>query len=616
MCFTRLSFVSWSYVPPSVLIALSRAALFSQQERRLHAGGSTQMLPHLMQEAGLLDNDDSDDDEEMEEGEEERPVPGRVSELAVVQSLTAAQRAEYAALLAEDEKAGWRLEPSPVARRAFVPPQARPRPVLHGCSTPLEFFHALLPVSVFADMAERMNALAASQRGEENAGASSPGSASPAAEEQKAQPAWTDTSTEELLALIGCFVCLTMCELEVDRLEDCWPGLGPAFLFDTFPRERFFQLLRCFNMADAAHPAAVDDPRGRLARVRDVLELVGRRCQDAHYPSQHLCIDQAVLAVNAEDALTEIESRSRSRRGNRKNNLKLWLLVESRTGYVLDVRLRDSSGGKKADSEPSQLVVNELVQALDEQRWHVIAMDGRLSSVSLLESLQARGFYAVASTGRGITGFPSSLAFISGHIADGQWLCRQRGDLTAVSCVDRGEPTDLLSTYCDASTEVRGERGLRYPEAVVEHFKWTRWVRGADRSAHRDSPSVSARKTRRWTRLSWFVLHVCVGNAYVLYEQHRAATEQSASSPTDFRCALMRALRQRPAARAPQHIPQMGRPQPAPCVVCAEEPRLSTGQQQPRTTEGCETCDVAVHIEDCWAKHLTHGSEEDEPELS
>jgi hypothetical protein len=105
-----------------------------------------------------------------------------------------------------------------------------------------------------------------------------------------------------------------------------------------------------------------------------------------------------------------------------------------------------------------------------------------------------------------------------------------------------------------------------------------------------------------------------------------------AVSQKAFRRSLMHALvegftarkkRGRPpstpklSADEPQHIPRSGLPQ-RPCISCASKHTKSSGVHKPRTTVGCVTCGVAVHIDEqhaeCWREHLPHEEEEENEE--
>jgi hypothetical protein len=318
--------------------------------------------------------------------------------------------------------------------------------------------------------------------------------------------------------------------------------------------------------------------------------------------------------------------------------IKIWVLAECETGYVYNFEVYE---GKGDDSEVGQAtrVVNHLIAPLQQQRWHIIGMDGFFSSAALFDSLYQRGFYAVGTTRINRTDFPTSLSFLNKKLKAGQYLYRQRGNLVCVSWMDK-KPVNLLSTYCDPlirgevqrwrATKRGGKKNKRVtlpcPEVVTEYHAW---MRGVDVFSQRESYSRIGRRARRWwPRLAWFLIDMAINNAYILYRQYMAGREESdvaAQSPKAFRRALMQALvgtftarkkRGRPSVqpRMPagevQHIPQLHRERGV-CVVCSKSMKRSQGKHKPRTREGCETCDVAVHVA-CWKDHLSWEGEEGE----
>ena len=288
--------------------------------------------------------------------------------------------------------------------------------------------------------------------------------------------------------------------------------------------------------------------RRTVHKVRELIKVVSENAQAAYYPSQHLTIDEAMVAFKG-------RSKLRQNVPNKKNpnGFKVWMLVESSSGYVVNFQVFEGRGDDGPETGHAQRVVKDLIAVLDEQRWHVIGMDGFFSSIALFDSILTRGFYAVATTRNWLTGFPKSLLAVSSRLTQGQWLCRQRGQLTIVSWFDR-KPVNLLSTYCDASKQAevgrwrrspttgRRDRRARLlcPEAVVEYHAW---MRGVDIFSQRESYSRPGRKSRRWwPRLAWFVIDMAVTNACVLYSQHQAGAGLPAIKPKAFRRVLMLAL--------------------------------------------------------------------------
>ena len=87
-------------------------------------------------------------------------------------------------------------------------------PVLNGCTTPLHFFHALLPLTLFDHVTERTNAYAENlhARGKENTPPSL-STRSQSADDEEGKLAWTATTAQEILALVGCVICMGMVKI-------------------------------------------------------------------------------------------------------------------------------------------------------------------------------------------------------------------------------------------------------------------------------------------------------------------------------------------------------------------------------------------------------------------
>ena len=154
-------------------------------------------------------------------------------------------------------------------------------------------------------------------------------------------------------------------------------------------------------------------------------------------------------------------------------------------------------------------------------------------------------------------------------------------------------------------------------------------MRAVDVFSRRESYCRIGRRARRWwPRLAWFLVDLAINNAYVLYCEYMAGQQVSdiaAHTPKAFRRALMKELvgtftarkkrgrpssQLNPAEKEVQHVPQLGRERKV-CVVCSKTMRLTDGKHKPRTREGCETCDVAVHMA-FWKGHLPEEEEEGE----
>lgn len=614
-------------LPPRVRSQPQRLA-HEQEDERLHADEAAELLRAMRRSIHPESDSETDSDTDTDDDIEEKSDGGNgdeVDEEALIDALNKKEREKYVNVVEDEEKRGWTTY-SPITVKPFVAP-AMNVPVLNGCSTPLDFFHALLPLTYFDHVTERTNDYAEQRRapGKENTPPSL-STRSQTAEEEEEKGPWSPTTVQEILAFVGCVIAMGM--VKVGRTADYWSeDLGLPFVSRTFPRDRFKELLRAFHLSDPMDPRAAAD---RIHKVRHLNDLIIKQSQAAHYPSQHLTVDEAMVGSKGRSGLRQFLPNKKVTTG-----IKIWVLAECSTGYVYNFEVYE---GKGEDSEVGQAsrVVNHLIAPLQQQRWHIIGMDGFFSSAALFDSLYQRGFYAVGTTRISRTDFPTSLTLLNYKLKAGQYLYRQRGNLVCVSWMDK-KPVNLLSTYCDpvVQSEVKrwraSKRGgrrdkqvtLPCPEVVTEYHTW---MRGVDVFSQRESYSRIGRRARRWwPRLAWFLIDMAINNAYILYHQYITGQEESdvaAQSPKAFRRALMQALvgtftarkkRGRPTSQPKlpagevQHVPQLHRALQV-CTVCAKTIRLSDGKHKPRTREGCETCNVAVHIA-CWRRHLPREEE-------
>ena len=535
--------------------------------------------------------------------------------------------AKWKEMLAEKQTQGWSRARTPLRDHPFVPRAPPPPP---NCTTPMDFFHQLLPEAFIDAVVERTNAYAVARRlrRKENTGRTVNAIVPPVAarqeEEKKTQPPPTDR--QELLAFIGCVLCMGS--------TSCATPSATGRLIWALPSSRRPSHAIDFSISCAVSPSktSMRNPTWRTASARSESSTSssGPGHRRPTTPLSTSLSTRPMVGFQGRSKLVQFVLRKTIPTG-----FKISLLVESATGYVYNLEVYQGKVDKrKSETGQTAAVVNSLLTPLDPQRWHIIGMDGYFSSVPLFKDLYSRGFHAVATTRINREAFPKTLLTLNTELEEGQYIYRQCGNIVVVSWKDQ-KPVNLLSTYCDPMVtsavprwrkSTRGGRrekkvDVQCPEVVEEYHKW---MRGVDVFSQRESYSRPGRKSRRWwPRLAWFLIDMAVNNAWVLVCQYATTVSPrpaAAKSPTEFRRALINALvgiftsrkkRGRPwhtpklAAGEPQHIPQLHREKAQPCVVCARRVRVGAGGNKPRTREGCRTCGLAVHI-NCWQEHLPH----------
>jgi len=136
----------------------------------------------------------------------------------------------------------WSTEHTPVQPHAFVPPRARCTPPREAGS-PLEFFRLFMPRDYVQSMAEMTNAFAEAEHPLPR------GRAAAAAAAAAAGRGWSETTAEEIEALLGCLIYMGIVRL--NATHDYWADqTRQAFVADCFPRDRFMDLQRRLRVSE------------------------------------------------------------------------------------------------------------------------------------------------------------------------------------------------------------------------------------------------------------------------------------------------------------------------------------------------------------------------------
>jgi Transposase IS4 len=564
-----------------------------------------------------------------------RAAPARLQEeqeeeaelAATLAQLRAPRAAAAAAASSEDESSGaesgpeegeeckesdrrrphlpWSTEHAAVRQQPFTPPHRRHSPP-HHCSSALDFFHLFFPIEYLDFIAEQTNAYARLKQHVEEEDERMEGDA----EERKERPAeeWSDTSREEVQALLGCLVYMGIVSMNDTR--DYWEAVTQqSFVTQRFPRHRFLALLSSLRFSDeASAEAAAADP---LHKLRQLLDTLAARAQQYFYPGKHLTVDEAMVAFKGRSSMRQHIAKKKSPTG-----FKVWTLVDSATNYVYSFDVfAGRKEGRREEGLTAQIVL-KLCSPLDSFCWHLVVMDSYFSSVALFRQLLARGFYALGTARHSRRDFPKELLDEVKQCGRGEWAWRQAGEMAAVSWMDK-KPVNLLSTGVDPTLREiitrrsgREEKEVSCP-AVLPLY--TQHMRGVDVLAQRLSYSKLGRRSKKWFySLSWFLFDIGIHNAFILYQ---AKHNKQHYREKDFRKQLMELLVGDFTARKAmgRPVPKLKRPQDrlhrlvhserhGDCKQCRR--KLRSGQHGRQSHYRCEDCQVFLCVPDCYNKHI------------
>jgi hypothetical protein len=115
-----------------------------------------QELLHLLYAMRLsVASDGEESDESDESGSEEDEENDEVDELSLLTDKE--ERKKWNEAWEDEEKAGWNREHSPLLVNSFMDSHPSRHSALASCTTPLNFFHAMIPLTFFHYITDNIN---------------------------------------------------------------------------------------------------------------------------------------------------------------------------------------------------------------------------------------------------------------------------------------------------------------------------------------------------------------------------------------------------------------------------------------------------------------------------
>jgi hypothetical protein len=440
--------------------------------------------------------------------------------------------------------------------------------------TPFQLLQCFLPRRLMQELAEHTNAAAPHD--------------------------WRPTTAAELYAFLGAHLFMGIDRLP--RTEMYWSTtFGHPLITSLFSRDRFKQLLRFFRVTAQEEGAADRDP---LPHVRSLAAKLNASFAAHCSPTQHLTLDEAMAAYKGRATIKQyIPSKPH------KWGYKIYCL--SSDDYLLRFEVYEGKEERSAEGATFDTVMR-MLQGY-EDKAHVLFTDNWFTSPALLLALQQRGIRLCGSVRRNRKGMPDIPEADVRALNRGEWIQRQKGDTTTAVWRDQKtmwvlynhcSPTEAasLDRWNDAGRKV----SIGCPRAIRDYFYGARSVDVLSQLHYAYLPGRKA--MRAWPRLAWWLLDMCIINAFKLWSigQHRP-------SQLDFREQLMHELLEQlppvdkprkhggiPAphhASAVDHYPESVHSQ-RDCVQCSHQP-----QNRKVSYFVCHSCRVHLCVGECFANY-------------
>ena len=411
---------------------------------------------------------------------------------------------------------------------------------------------------------------------------------------------WRYTTHQELYAFLG--VHLFMGIDRLPRTDMYWSStFSHPLITSIFSRDRFKQLLRFFRVVAPDDAAPARDP---LPHIASLVAKLNTSFSANYHPSQPLALDEAMVAFKGRSPIKQyIPSKPH------KWGYKIYCL--SSDDYLLHFEIYAGAEPRSEEGATFDTVMR-MTQGY-EDKGHVLYIDNWFTSPAILDTLKQKGIRCCGSVRRNRRGMPTIPDAEVRALGRGEWIQRQKDDTSLAVWKDQ-KVVWVLYNHCSpdetASLDRWSEGGNKIsigcPKAIRDYFYHARSVDVLSQLHYAYLPGRKA--MRSWPRLAWWLLDMCIINAFQLWSIGRDHPNQ-----LDFRIQLMhQLLEQLPADQKPQRASK--RPNPADslakdhylehaalrgdCVVCS-----STSPKRVRPQFVCAKCQVHLCVGACFAAY-------------
>jgi hypothetical protein len=478
----------------------------------------------------------------------------------------------------EPDAAGWSAVKSVIAAPIFAG-AASPSRRAQRAASPLEFLQLFLPRALMQQHAHWTTAYA---------------------RQHGAELTW-QTTAGEMYAFLGVHIYMGIVALP--RLHMYWSALySQPFVTSLFTRRRFKELLRYHRVAPAPVP---DAPVDHLRHVRSLVATLNASFAAHYSPSQYLTLDESMAAFEGRSPIKQYMPMKPHKWG-----YKIWGLASD--DYLLRFEVYEGKEHHPSVHGATYDLVIRITNGYQNMN-HILFMDSWFTSPGVIDALKVRGILSCGSVRSNRRGLPAVAKEGIDALAQGDWIHRQKDDLSLEVWKDQKVLWLLYNHISPTATtslnrwDEEGDRvAVQCPQSIEDYFMRARSIDIINQLHY--SYLMGRKSKRSWPRLVWWLLDMCILNAFKLWSIDQAPVRQ-----LDFREQLMFELvASLPADQKPQregrqphavnalakdHYPVRSGVE-RDCVQCSHQPN-----HRVESSFICAKCSVHLCIGECFSLH-------------
>ena len=393
-----------------------------------------------------------------------------------------------------------------------------PNTVLEASKKEIDFFHLLFTEDLYELIARETNKYA-EQLQQRNG---------------KQDTYWQPTDAAEIRTFIGMRIYMSVVNLPTMKMYWSEDKLFGNFgIAEVMSRARFDKISQYFHVSDRAGYDRQDPARDKLQLVRTILDAVSQTCLNNYTAHRENSVDEAMIKFRGTLGFRQYLPAKPVKYG-----IKVWVRADSTNGYACEFQVYvGRPHGVRTEVGLGKRVVLDLTQKLAGKRSHIY-FDNYFTSVQLLQELLSRNLYGCGTIKSIAVGLPEVMRVQRAKRSGQQKQCIklqpgeskqwQKGKLLAVMWQENKsrKPVRVLSATTDpiaplTTVQRKQKDGTSKDIFCPEPIKrYNMFMNGVDRSDQMRMEYSSARSCRRWwTYIFWFLIDLCVSNAFVLINE-------------------------------------------------------------------------------------------------
>ena len=272
--------------------------------------------------------------------------------------------------------------------------------------------------------------------------------------------------------------------VQLPGIDDCWASIGifnnPWFR-SVLLRKRFRQISKYFHCVNNENTPSRDDPDYKLFKIKPLIDHLNSTFSKYYTPSQNLAIDEQMIGTKSRISFIPYIPKKKKKIG-----LKVWVLAESLTGYVLQFQIYTGKV-KNVVERLGYRVVFDLIKDYLHKGYRIF-FDNFYTSVQLVEDLEKQDKFSCGTVRADRNKLPSD--FSSVKLAKGEAKFWKSGNITAVTWQDKRQVHLLSSFHSNDMVEIPPRRGedqsicIQKPKMIDEYNKFMNGVDKCDQLLH------------------------------------------------------------------------------------------------------------------------------------